>query len=294
MPPREDVSAEAPLVLLVKDRLLVYLPVPVGLARRCQFKRQPIRRLAALARAHRTVLCEDVRDLAAELAPALAHGERSAVAVEPHVLQFRRILVDRVGLVLPHVRDDSSDRMVWICRLHLLRKAVDELPHLLRVRLAEFHLVAERIAEKRGMVLDLRYRLEHLALRALERRLVEIAEPVVVVPEPEAKHHGLPVFLRLVELGLCPARTPGAEGVAANLLEERLGSTTAAALYEIGLTVQREAPRAFAALDLDDRSRPIKRSRGAYGKQKCHEWFVHASIIQYPAQIDSHNCVIKI
>ena len=102
------------------------------------------------------------------------------------------------------------------------------------------------------MVLDLRYRLEHLALRLCKRVLVQIAEAVVVVSEPEAEHHGVTVLRSLVQLRLRLARAPRAERIAADLLEERLRPATAAAVDEIRLAVARQAPRALRAFDLDD------------------------------------------
>ena len=89
------------------------------------------------------------------------------------------------------------------------------------MRLAKLHLVAERVAQKRRMVLDLRNCRENVALRALERHLVEIAEAVVVVSEPEPEHHGVSELRRLVELGLRAVSAPGAERVAADLLQQR-------------------------------------------------------------------------
>ena len=273
--PREDIAAETPLALLVQDRLFVDFAVPVGLVCGSPLQRKTVWRLAAFVRALRPVFSEDVGDLAAELAPAPADARRPAVGVDAHVLQLGRKLENRVRLLLPHVRDDRPDGMVRIRRLHLLGKAVYELPHLLRVRLAKLHLVAERIAEERRMVLYLRDRLEHLALGPFERRLVEIAEAVVVVAEPEAEHYGVAVLLRFVQFHLRLVRAPGAERVSADLLQQRLRAAAAAALYEIGLAVEREMPGTGRALDADNRAGTLQGKRGKK-REECNELDFHA------------------
>ena len=106
------------------------------------------------------------------------------------------------------------------------------------MRLAKLHLVPKRVAEKRGMVLDLCHRGKHFAFGAREGGLVEVVEAVVVVSKPEAKHHGVAVLLRLVEIGLGSSRPPCAEGVAADLLEKRLRSASACPMNEVRPTVE--------------------------------------------------------
>ena len=145
--------------------------------------------------------------------------------------------------------------MVRIDFLHLLRETVDELPHLDRIRLSELHLVAEGVGKKRGVVFDALNGLEHIPLGIVKRLLVLIAEAVLGVSEPEADRHGLAVLRRLVEILLRRIRAPGAKRIAADFLQERLRSATAAAVHKIRLAVESEAPGPFGPGDLDNRTR---------------------------------------
>ena len=253
--PREDIAAEAVLALVRQDRLLVDVVVPLRLVGRGPLEGESVRRLAALAGALRTILREDVRLLAAQFAPTLADGRRAAVGVEADEIKRVCVLDHVIRLLLPDVRDNRADRMVRIDFLHLLRETVDELPHLDRIRLSELHLVAEGVGKKRGVVFDALNGLEHIPLGIVKRLLVLIAEAVLGVSEPEADRHGLAVLRRLVEILLRRIRAPGAKRIAADFLQERLRSATAAAVHKIRLAVESEAPGPFGPGDLDNRTR---------------------------------------
>ena len=134
------------------------------------------------------------------------------------------------------------------------------------------------------MVLNLRNRLEHLALCLFERRLVKVAEAVVVVAEPEAEHYGVAVLLRFVQLRLRLVRAPGAERVSADLLQQRLRAAAAAALYEIGLAVEREMPSAGRALDADNRAGTMQSKHGEK-REKSNKLSFHVPIILFFIQV---------
>ena len=119
------------------------------------------------------------------------------------------------------------------------------------MRVVQLHLVAERPAKKRRMVLVLPHHIQDLTLRIVERLLVCIVEAMLGMAKPVAGHHGKPVLLRLVELVVKIVRTPGAERIGPALGEQFLGGASARSENEIRLPVAFEMPVSGSADDAD-------------------------------------------